>query len=139
MHAYVIGAGAHSNLRHELCVLLHCLSCNHDPVMLWCYVLIMRFHFFSVLAALVSHACCLACPSLRRTETQALAQRPCCGTQPGNVHVKHTFWWQVRDLMVYLEAQQHIQGSSELSQGTVLPVPEAATTVKRKTSRSRKG
>ena len=41
-------------------------------------------------------------------------------------------WLQVRDLMVYLEAQQHVQASGELAQGTVLPVPQPAPAPKRK-------
>ena len=43
--------------------------------------------------------------------------------------------WQVRDLMVYLEAQQQVQASGEMAQGTVLPVPEPAP--KRKGSKGR--
>lgn len=49
----------------------------------------------------------------------------------------HNTLMQVRDLMVYLEAQQHMQGS-EMSQGTILPVPEAAAAPKRRGNRSRK-
>ena len=45
---------------------------------------------------------------------------------------------QVRDLMIYLEAQQHIQTGSEMSQGTILPVPEAAAAHKRKGNRGKK-
>ncbi|KAL3143980.1 hypothetical protein ABBQ32_003790 [Trebouxia sp. C0010 RCD-2024] len=44
---------------------------------------------------------------------------------------------QVRDLMVYLEAQQHVQASGEMAHGTVLPVPEPAPGPKRKGSRGR--
>lgn len=44
---------------------------------------------------------------------------------------------QVRDLMVYLEAQQHVQASGEMAHGTVLPVPEPAPAPKRKGSRGR--
>ncbi|KAA6419525.1 MAG: BRCA1-associated -like [Trebouxia sp. A1-2] len=39
---------------------------------------------------------------------------------------------KVRDLMVYLEAQQQVQASGEMAQGTVLPVPEPAPAPKRK-------
>ena len=44
---------------------------------------------------------------------------------------------QVRDLMVYLEAQQQVQASGEMAQGTVLPVSEPAPAPKRKGSRGR--
>ncbi|DBA77623.1 hypothetical protein WJX77_012528 [Trebouxia sp. C0004] len=44
---------------------------------------------------------------------------------------------QVRDLMVYLEAQQQIQASGEMAQGTVLPVPEPAPAPKRKGNKGR--
>lgn len=44
---------------------------------------------------------------------------------------------QVRDLMVYLEAQQQVQASGEMAHGTVLPIPEPAPAPKRKGSRGR--
>ncbi len=44
---------------------------------------------------------------------------------------------QVRDLMVYLEAQQQVQASGEMAQGTVLPVPEPAPAPKRKGNKGR--
>jgi len=44
---------------------------------------------------------------------------------------------QVRDLTVYLEAQQHMQAGGEMAQGTVLPVPEPAPAPKRKGSKGR--
>jgi len=44
---------------------------------------------------------------------------------------------QVRDLMVYLEAQQQVQASGEMAQGTVLPVPGPAPAPKRKGNKGR--
>ena len=53
-------------------------------------------------------------------------------------HIQHWLYsMQVRDLMVYLEAQQQVQASGEMAQGTVLPVPEPAPAPKRKSGRGR--
>lgn len=55
-----------------------------------------------------------------------------CYSMSGQLHNLLYFVLQVRDLMVYLEAQQQVQASGEMAQGTVLPVPEPAPAPKRK-------
>ena len=76
-----------------------------------------------------------------------MSATPCVGTNLGTyVGWLQCLSWlsqiclvmsQVRDLMVYLEAQQHIQAGGEMAQGTVLPVPEPASAPKRKGSKGR--
>jgi len=60
-----------------------------------------------------------------------------CESMSGQLHNLSYFVLQVRDLMVYLEAQQQVQASGEMAQGTVLPVPEPAPAPKRKGNKGR--
>ncbi len=65
----------------------------------------------------------------------------CCQVLPrivsSQLHNLSGIMLQVRDLMVYLEAQQQVQASGEMAQGTVLPVPEPAPAPKRKGNKGR--
>ena len=60
-----------------------------------------------------------------------------CESMSSQVHDLSCFVLQVRDLMMYLEAQQQVQASGEKAQGTVLPVPEPAPAPKRKGNKGR--
>ena len=67
-----------------------------------------------------------------RTLLQQMPRYWCC-----HLHNLSYFLLQVRDLMVYLEAQQQVQASGEMAQGTVLPVPEPPPAPKRKGNKGR--
>ncbi len=86
-----------------------------------CSVGLWTYHMHSLAPQMPGHCCC----------------QVFCDSMSSQLHKLSYFVLQVRDLMVYLEAQQQVQASGEMAQGTVLPVPEPAPAPKRKGNKGR--